>query len=107
LAYGRERPVLWRCLSGDVLDEINDDERLGDIVEFVKFNALEEKIRSLIDEKALLKKKNQELEGFLEQKEMELQEVNRKLKGLDEERDAIRTKVDSLLDLLQDIQVPR
>jgi hypothetical protein len=80
---------------------------MGDDVEFVKFNALEEKIKGLIEAQALLKKKNQELEGLLKQKEMELQEVNKKIKGLDEERDAIRTKVDSLLDLLQDIQVPR
>ena len=80
---------------------------MGDAVEFVKFNALEEKIKGLIEERALLKKKNQESEGLLKQKEMELQEVNKKIKGLDEERDAIRTKVDSLLDLLQDIQVPR
>lgn len=98
-------------MSGDILvDELNamnDEERYGDIVEFVKFNALEEKIKSLIEEQALLKKKNQELEGLLQQKEMDLQEVNKKIKGLDEERDAIRTKVDSLLDLLQDIEVPR
>jgi hypothetical protein len=76
-------------------------------VEFVKFNALEEKIRSLIQEQAVLKKRNQELEGLLNQKEIDLQEVNKKIRGLDEERDAIRTKVDSLLDLLQDIQVPQ
>jgi uncharacterized coiled-coil DUF342 family protein len=76
-------------------------------VEFVKFSALEEKIKSLIQEQALLKKKNQELEGLLKQKEMVLEEINKKVRGLDEERDAIRTKVDSLLDLLQDIQVPQ
>jgi len=76
-------------------------------VEFVKFNALEEKIRSLIQEQAILKKRNQELEGLLNQKEIESQEINKKIRGLDEERDAIRTKVDSLLDLLQDIQVPQ
>ena len=76
-------------------------------MEFVKFNALEEKIRSLIQEQAILKKRNQELEGLLNQKEIESQEINKKIRGLDEERDAIRTKVDSLLDLLQDIQVPQ
>jgi hypothetical protein len=76
-------------------------------VEFVKFSALEEKIKILIQEQALLKKKNQELEGLLKQKEMALEEINKKVRGLDEERDAIRTKVDSLLDLLQDIQVPQ
>ena len=74
-------------------------------MEFVKFSALEEKIKGLIREQALLKKKNGELEELLKQKEMELQEINNKIRGLDEERNAIRTKVDSLLDLLQDIQV--
>lgn len=77
----------------------------GDL-EFVKFNALEEKIKSIIQEQAVLKKKNQELEGLLKQKEIELEDVNKKISGLDEERDAIRAKVDSLLDLLQDIKVP-
>jgi hypothetical protein len=46
------------------------------------------------------------LEGLLKQKEIELEDVNKKILGLDEERDAIRAKVDSLLDLLQDIKVP-
>ncbi len=76
-------------------------------MEFVKFNALEEKIKGLIKEQAELKKNNQELEGLLKQRETELLEVNKKNRDLEEERDAIRTKVDSLLDLLQDIQVPQ
>lgn len=76
-------------------------------MEFVKFSALEEKVRNLIQEHTVLKKRNQELEGLLRQKEIDLEEVRGKIKGLDEERDAIRTKVDSLLDLLQDIQVPQ
>jgi uncharacterized coiled-coil DUF342 family protein len=89
---------------------IKDCKQLGKTggnLEFVKFSALEEKIKSLIQEQAVLKKKNQELEGLLKQKEMALEEINKKVRGLDEERDAIRTKVDSLLDLLQDIQVPQ
>ena len=53
----------------------------GDL-EFVKFNALEEKIKTIIQEQAALKKKNQELEGLLKQKEMELEDVNKKIMGL-------------------------
>ncbi|MDD5168787.1 MAG: cell division protein ZapB [Syntrophales bacterium] len=76
-------------------------------MEFEKFGALEEKIKGLIQEKALLKKKNQELEELLKQKERELREVNDKMRGLEEERDTVRTKVDALLDLLRDIEVPQ
>jgi hypothetical protein len=36
---------------------------------------------------------------------MWLDEANKKMGGLREERDAVRTKVDSLLDLLQEIKV--
>jgi len=51
-------------------------------VELIKFKELESKLKNLIDEYSSLKKKNLE-------------------------RDSVRTKVDSLLDLLQDISVPK
>ena len=73
--------------------------------EFVKFQELESKIRNLIKEHALLRKKNHELEELLKSKGLELEGANNKIRGLNEERDSIRTKVDSLLDLLQDINV--
>jgi chromosome segregation ATPase len=82
-------------------------KKMADVLEFVKFNALEEKIKGLVQNQASLKQRNQELEGLLRQKESDLEEAKEKIRGLDEERDAIRTKVDSLLDLLQDIQAPR
>jgi chromosome segregation ATPase len=72
-------------------------------VEFVKFKELEEKITKIIEEKAVLKTRSQELEELLKNKDRELEEANNKLKGLNEERETVRTKVDSLLDLLQDI----
>lgn len=75
-------------------------------MEFLKFNELEKKINGLIADHALLKKRNQELEGLLQNKSMELEEVNKKIGGLKEERDVIRTKVDSLLDLLREIKTP-
>lgn len=71
--------------------------------EFVKFQELESKIKNLLEEHALLRKKNYELEELLKSKGLELEGANNKIRGLNEERDSIRTKVDSLLDLLQDI----
>jgi len=78
---------------------------MGEIVEFMKFDELEKKISGLIADYALLKKRNRELEELLQNKTMELDEANKKMGGLREERDAVRTKVDSLLDLLQEIKV--
>lgn len=74
-------------------------------MEFGKFKELEEKIRNLVSEYSLIKKRNQELEELLKNKELELGEASAKIGKLNEERDAVRTKVDSLLDLLQDIEV--
>jgi uncharacterized coiled-coil DUF342 family protein len=76
-------------------------------VELIKFKELDGKIRNLISEHSLLKKKNQELEELLKNKGVELEEANIKIRGLNEERNSIRTKVDSLLDLLQDINVQK
>lgn len=76
-------------------------------MELVKFKELENKVKNLISEHSLLKKKNQELEELLKSKGLELEEANIKIKGLTEERNSVRTKVDSLLDLLQDINVQK
>lgn len=76
------------------------------MVEFLKFDELEQKINGLIEDYAALKKRNLELEGLLQNRTMELEEANKKLGGWKEERDAVRTKVDSLLDLLQEIKTP-
>jgi uncharacterized coiled-coil DUF342 family protein len=78
----------------------------GVIVEFLKFDELEKKINGLLGDYALLKKRNLELEELLQNKITELDEANKKMEGLKEERDAVRTKVDSLLDLLQEIKAP-
>ncbi len=74
-------------------------------MELVKFEELESKIKNLINEHELLKKKNRELEELLKNKGVELEETSNKIRGLNEERNTIRTKVDSLIDLLQDINV--
>jgi uncharacterized coiled-coil DUF342 family protein len=80
--------------------------KTGGVVEFLKFDELEKKINDLIEDYALLKKRNLEIEGLLQSKMAELEETNKKIGGLREERDAVRTKVDSLLDLLQEIKAP-
>ena len=76
-------------------------------MELIKFKELESKLKNLLDEHASLKKKNLELETSLKNKVAELEEANNKLRGFKEERDSVRTKVDSLLELLQDIGVPK
>ncbi len=45
------------------------------------------------------------LEEALKNKESEIEDYKSKLKTLDEERDSVRARVDSLLDLLADIKV--
>ena len=75
-------------------------------MEFQKFSELENKISGLLGDYALLKKRNLELEEELQNKNKELEEANVKLEGLREDKDAVRSKVDSLLDLLQEIKTP-
>jgi len=75
-------------------------------LELANFGELEDKIKRVVSEYESLKKRNQELEVVLNQKNAELEEANKNIRGLKEERDFIRTKVDSLLNLLQDIHVP-
>jgi len=76
-------------------------------MELIKFKELENKLQSLLDEYASLKKKNLELEAEVKNKIAELEEATNKLRGFKEERDSVRTKVDSLLELLQDIGVSK
>jgi uncharacterized coiled-coil DUF342 family protein len=91
--------------SGRIIQILSITEK-GGIVEFLKFDELEKKISGLIGDYALLKKRNLEIEELLQNKTKELDEANKKMGGLKEERDAVRTKVDSLLDLLQEIKTP-
>jgi len=81
-------------------------KNMGGVVEFSKFDELEKKITGLVENHALLKKRNLELEKLIQNKSTELEEANKKIGGLREERDAVRTKVDSLLELLQEIKTP-
>ncbi len=74
-------------------------------MELEKFKALEEKIKSVLSEYASLKKQNEELKGLLKNTGLELEGAKGRIEELNEERDAIRTKLDSLINLLQDVDV--
>jgi chromosome segregation ATPase len=74
-------------------------------VELGKFKELEDKIKGIVSEKVFLKKQIQILEEALKNKEAEFEDLNGKLKALDEERNSVRARVDSLLDLLADIDL--
>ncbi len=70
-----------------------------------KFEELEDKLKLLVGEFNVQRKKIQELEQVLHDRNMEIEELNGKLLGLSKEREAVRTKVDSLLSLLHDVSV--
>jgi chromosome segregation ATPase len=76
-------------------------------VELGKFKELEEKIKVIVNEKVQLKKQIQKLEEALKNKETELVGLGNKLKTLDEERNSVRARVDSLLELLADIDLAK
>jgi uncharacterized coiled-coil DUF342 family protein len=76
-------------------------------VSITRFDDLEGKIRNIVGAYDEVKKRNYELEEKLNNKDLELQEAYEKIRGLNEERDTIRSKVDSLLGLLQDVNIAR
>ena len=71
-------------------------------MELAKFDELEEKIKGIVEECSFLKKRNQELEELFKDKDRELEKASRKIRELNEEGDAVRAKVDSLLGMLED-----
>jgi hypothetical protein len=77
------------------------------IVELEKFKELEDKIKGIVSEKGFLKKQILILEEALKNKEAELEGLESKLKVLDEERNSVRARVDSLLNLLADIDLAK
>lgn len=72
-------------------------------MELVKFRELEQRIKGLVEEHHTLRKRLKELEELVEIKSGEIREANSKIAKLNEERDSIKQKVDTLLDLLEDI----
>lgn len=74
-------------------------------VKLERFGELEQKIRGLVEEYSVLKERNLELEKLLEGKSAELEEANNRARVLNNEKDAVRTRVDVLLDMLHDVEV--
>ena len=74
-------------------------------VEISKFTELEDKIKHIVSEQVFYKKQISILEEALRNKESEIEQLKSKLRVLDEERNSVRARVDSLLDLLADIEV--
>jgi predicted nucleic acid-binding Zn-ribbon protein len=75
-------------------------------VELGRFGELERRIREIVEAYSTLKNRNQELEKILEEKQSRLEEAENRARVLDEQTDAVRTRVDMLLDMLRDIEVP-
>ena len=71
-----------------------------------KFGELEQRIKRILEEYSTLKDRNRELEKLLEGKSAELEEVKNRTRVLNEEKDAVRARVDMLLEMLHDIEVP-
>ena len=74
-------------------------------MEIVKFTELEDKIKQIVSEQVFLKKQILISEEALKNKELEIEQLQSKVRVLDEERNSVRARVDSLLDLLADIDV--
>lgn len=74
-------------------------------MEIEKFGELEEKIKDILEEYSMLKSKRQELENLLSIKNRELEEANSRIAALHEEKDTVRGKVDSMLDMLRNVTV--
>ena len=72
-----------------------------------KFKELEERIQGIIEEYSLVKKRNSELEALLEGTNEELEKAKNSVRVLTEGEEAIRAKVDLLLDMLHDVKVPQ
>lgn len=87
------------------MEDHNYVTKEGWILELDKFNALEGKIKNILSEYSLVKKQNNELTGLLKNTELELEGAKGRLLELNEERDAIRTKLDMLINLLQDVDI--
>ncbi|MBN2282865.1 MAG: cell division protein ZapB [Deltaproteobacteria bacterium] len=77
-----------------------------DTVEVEKFNELEQKVKGIIEEHALIKKRNRELESMLEGANAELAEAKNRIRALNDEQGTVRGRIDALLGMLRNIDVP-
>lgn len=76
-------------------------------MELERFTELERRIRGIVEASSALKNRNQELERIVEEKRLQLEESEEKVRILTDQTDAVRTKVDMLLDMLRDIESPQ
>jgi hypothetical protein len=76
-------------------------------VELERFTELERRIRGIVEASSALKNRNLELERIVEEKSLQLEEAEKKVRILTDQTDAVRTKVDMLLDMLRDIESPQ
>ena len=76
-------------------------------MELERFAELERRIREIVEASSTLKNRNQELERRVEEKCLQLEEAQNKVRILTDQTDAVRTKVDMLLDMLRDIESPQ
>ena len=76
-------------------------------MELERFTELEGRIRGIVEASSALKNRNQELERRVEEKRLQLEEAEKKVRILTDQTDAVRTKVDMLLDMLRDIESPQ
>ena len=76
-------------------------------MELERFNELEVKIKAILDQYVQLKKRNEELEELIERKNGELEEAHGRIRALNDDRDSVRTKIDSLLERLSGVEVPQ
>lgn len=76
-------------------------------MELERFNELEEKVKAVVEEYSILRKRNLELERLLEGANTELENARTRIRMLNQEKDVVRTKVDALLDMLSHIEEPQ
>jgi hypothetical protein len=84
---------------------VHSEKRVESNMEIVKFTELEDKIKHIVSEQVFLKKQILISEEALKNKELEIEQLQSKVRVLDEERNSVRARVDSLLDLLADVEV--
>jgi len=74
--------------------------------EIDRLEVLEEKIVQLVEAYSALKKEKMALGDKLTQKELEARELTEKVSRLSQEKEAVKTKVESLLSRLDHLLVP-
>jgi len=75
-------------------------------VESGKFDQLEAKIKQVVDRCVELKKQLAEQDEVILAKDRELREANATIRALQEDKDAVRVKVESLLEKLDALELP-